>query len=45
MRARTRRSNPREPQRPIVEVTYAPEPQARDQLVEVLLELLDRKAG
>ena len=42
MRARSRRSNEREPQRPIVEVTYAPEPQAREQLVDLLLELIER---
>jgi hypothetical protein len=31
-----------EPWRPLVEVTYAPEPEAREQLVELLLVLLDK---
>jgi hypothetical protein len=46
MRAHTRAPRRRREEKPlVVEVTHEPNAAARDQLVELLLELLDRKAG
>lgn len=43
---RPRRNTPQsEPRRPLVKVTYAPEPQAHEQLVALLADLLDKRAA